>query len=123
MVPESALEGEVGDHVQRFPSSTKLDCIVYSRRGEKGKGKVINDFRACSSGLLGCGGGDAGVEVPLGQDQGDELNGLDTSHCQRWLWKVLSRSLTALFFSAKGWDWLLKVKKWSCCPFWPQLIL
>jgi len=81
VVPESALEGEVGDHVQRFPSSTKFDCIVYSRRGEKGKGKVVNDFRACSSGLLGCGGGDAGVEVPLGQEQGGELNGLVTSHC------------------------------------------
>jgi len=73
VVPESALEGEAGDHAQRDPSSTKLDCIVYSRRGEKGKGKVINDFGACSSGLLGCGGGegDAGVEVPLDQEQGD----------------------------------------------------
>jgi len=82
VVPDSTFEGEVGDHAQRSPCPSKKDCIVYSWRREVGKGKVISEFGACSSSLLGCGGVNAGVNVPMGQAQGDELNGLDTAHCQ-----------------------------------------
>ena len=56
VVPESTFESGVEDHAQRSPSLVKNDCIVYSRRREKGKEKVINDFGSGSLSLLGCGG-------------------------------------------------------------------
>jgi len=68
VVPESTFESGVEDHAQRSPSLVKNDCIVYSRRREKGKEKVINDFGSGSLSLLGCGGVNAEVKAPLGQD-------------------------------------------------------
>jgi len=120
VIPESAFEGVVGDRTQRSPCVTKKDCIIYSRRREKGKGKVINEVRSCSSSMLGCGGVNADVDFSVGQAQGDELNGLAPPHCHLLLGKFLVGYWTVLSFSVKGWDCLLKAKKWSCCLSWPH---
>jgi len=81
VVLESTFEGGVEDHAHRSLSLVKNDCIVYSRRREKGKEKVINDFGSGSLSLLGCGGVNAEVEALLGQDQGHELHRPETQ-CQ-----------------------------------------
>ena len=41
VVSESALGEVVGDHVQRAPCAANFDLVVYSRRREKGKEKVL----------------------------------------------------------------------------------
>jgi len=82
VVPELALGEVVGDHVQRSPCAANFDLVVYSRRREKGKEKVLNVIGSGSTPLLGCGGVNTGGGVPLGQVQGDELDGPETPHCQ-----------------------------------------
>ena len=56
VILESVFEGVVGDKAKRYPCVTNNDCIVYSRRRERGKVKVINEVGSCSSSLLGHGG-------------------------------------------------------------------
>ena len=56
VIPELAFDVVVGARSQRSPCVLKKNCIVYSRRKEKGKGKVINEVGSCSLSMLGCGG-------------------------------------------------------------------
>ena len=67
MIPESAFDVMAGARSQRSPCVTNKDCIVYSRRKEKGKGKVINEVGSCSSSMLGCGGAKEDVAFSVGQ--------------------------------------------------------
>jgi len=77
VIPESVFEGVEGDEALRYHCVTKNDCIVYSRRRERGKGKVINEVGSCSSGLLGFGGVSTEADEPMVQDEGEGLNGID----------------------------------------------
>ena len=77
VIPKLVFEGVVGDEAQRYPCVIKNDCIVYSRRRAREKGKVINEAGSCYSSLLGYEGVIVEADEPMGQDKGDGLNGID----------------------------------------------
>jgi len=69
VILESTFDDVVAAHSPLSPYATKKDCIVYSQRKEKGKGKLINEVSSCSSSLLGCGGANERIAFSLGQAQ------------------------------------------------------
>ena len=67
VILESIFDDVVAVNSPLSPYATKKDWIVYFRRKEKGKGKLINEVGSCSSILLGCGGAYERVTFSLGQ--------------------------------------------------------
>ena len=56
VIPDSTFDDVVAVYSPLAPFATRNDWIIYSRRKEKGKGKLINEVGSCSSSLSGCGG-------------------------------------------------------------------
>jgi len=74
IIPEPSFEEVVVAHSPIAPFANRNDCVVYSRRKEIGKGKLINEVGSCSSNLSRCGGANEGVAHSLGHAQTDGSN-------------------------------------------------
>ena len=69
VIPESSFDGVVAVHSPFAPIANGNELVVYSRRKEKGIGKLINEVGSCSSSLLGCGGANEGDAHSLSHAQ------------------------------------------------------